>query len=229
VRPTGTAARRGEEHTVELRTERLRLRRFEDDDREPFAAMNADPEVMEHFVTPMTHAASDAFVDRIEARFAERGYGLWAVEVVDGPRFVGFVGLWDATFEAPFTPAIEVGWRLATDAWGHGYATEAATAAIDDGFVRVGLPEILSFTAVRNAPSRAVMERVGLRRVPDGDFDHPSCPPGHPVRPHVLYRFPDLAARRAEAFARRQTTVPGSRASSTAPAMRQSPSSSTSR
>jgi RimJ/RimL family protein N-acetyltransferase len=187
---------------MELRTERLVLRRFDDADREPFAAMNADPRVMEHFVAPLTRAGSDAFVDRIERRFAEAGYSLWAVEVIDGPGFIGFTGLWDATFDAPFTPTVEVGWRLAADAWGMGYATEAAVAAIDDGLVRVGLDEIVSFTAARNGRSRAVMDRLGLQHVPGEDFDHPACPVGHPVRPHVLYRFPDLDTRRQEAVAR---------------------------
>lgn len=196
---------------MELRTERLLLRRFRDEDREPFAAMNADPRVMEHFVAPLDRAASDAFVDRIEERRAARGYSLWAVEVLDGQpgagRFIGFVGLWDATFAAPFTPTVEVGWRLATEAWGHGYATEAAIASVDDGFARVGLEEILSFTAVDNHASRAVMERIGLVRDPRGDFDHPAAPTGHPVRPHVLYRFPDLAARRAAAARTRRMMV----------------------
>jgi RimJ/RimL family protein N-acetyltransferase len=186
----------------ELRTERLRLRRFTDGDREPFAGINADPRVMEHFVAPLDRAASDAFVDRIEQRFERQGSSLWAVEVVGGPRFIGFVGLWDATFEAPFTPAVEVGWRLAADAWGHGYATEAAVAAVDDGYVRCGLEEVLSFTATVNHRSRAVMERLGLVRDLEGDFDHPNVPEGHPVRPHVLYRFPDPARRRAQALAR---------------------------
>lgn len=199
---------------MELHTDRLLLRRFRDEDRDPFAAMNADPRVMEHFVTPMDREASDAFVDRIERRRDERDYSLWAVEVLDDPafvtsgaeRFIGFVGLWDATFDAPFTPAVEVGWRLATEAWGHGYATEAAIASVDDGFARVGLDEILSFTAVDNHASRGVMERIGLVRDPDGDFDHPAVPESHPVRPHVLYRFPDLAARRAAAVARQSQT-----------------------
>lgn len=186
---------------MELRTGRLLLRRFREQDRAPFAALNADPRVMEHFVAPLDRAASDAFIDRIEQRRDERGYSLWAVEVTApadplAGRFIGFVGLWDAAFDAPFTPAVEVGWRLAADAWGHGYATEAATAAVADGFARVGLPEIVSFTAVVNHPSRAVMERIGMVRDPDGDFAHPNVPEGHPIRPHVLYRFPDLPARR---------------------------------
>jgi RimJ/RimL family protein N-acetyltransferase len=187
---------------VEIRTERLLLRRFHDGDREPFAAVNADPRVMRHLVAPLDRADSDAFVDLIEDRFAEHGYSLWAVEVIGGPPFVGYVGLWDARFDAPFTPAVEIGWRLAYRAWGHGYATEAARAAVDDGFVRCGLDEILSFTAAVNLRSRAVMGRLGLARDPEGDFEHPSVPVGHPLRAHVLYRFPDLAGRREAAVAR---------------------------
>jgi RimJ/RimL family protein N-acetyltransferase len=244
---------------LELRTERLLLRRFRDEDRVPFAAINADPRVMEHFVAPLDRAASDAFVDRIEERRDERGYSLWAIEVVDRPaplaerfigvapsagrfigvapsagRFIGYVGLWDATFEAHFTPTVEVGWRLAAEAWGNGYATEAAEASVDDGFVRVGLPEILSFTATVNRRSRAVMERIGLVRDPVGDFDHPSSPAGHPTRRHVLYRFPDLEERRRRAWSRParsdQTSVTsgGEVSSSSAPPTAH-PSSSTSR
>jgi RimJ/RimL family protein N-acetyltransferase len=220
---------------VELRTERLLLRRFRDADRAPFAALNADPRVMEHFATPLDRTASDAFVDRIEHRRDERGYSLWAVEVADGTDltrcFIGYVGLWDATFDAPFTPSVEVGWRLAAPAWGRGYATEAAVASLDDGFTRVGLEEIVSFTTVANRRSRAVMERIGLVRDLAGDFDHPNVPEGHPVRPHVLYRFPDLEARRRQARAHLarpgQTSVTsGSRAStSSAPAIAHPPSS----
>jgi RimJ/RimL family protein N-acetyltransferase len=234
---------------LELRTERLLLRRFRDEDRVPFAAINADPRVMEHFVAPLDRAASDAFVDRIEERRDERGYSLWAIEVVDRPaplagrfigvapsagRFIGYVGLWDATFEAHFTPAVEVGWRLAAEAWGNGYATEAATASVDDGFVRVGLPEILSFTATVNLRSRAVMERIGLVRDPAGGFDHPSSPAGHPTRRHVLYRFPDLEERRRQAWSRParsdQTSVSsGAVVSSSSAPPTAHPSSSTSR
>jgi RimJ/RimL family protein N-acetyltransferase len=223
---------------VELRTERLLLRRFRDADRDPFAVLNADPRVMEHFVSPLDRTASDAFVDRIERRRDGRGYSLWAVEVTDGTDlagcFIGYVGLWDTTFDAPFTPAVEVGWRLAATAWGRGYATEAAVASVDDGFARVGLEEIVSFTTVGNRRSRAVMERIGLVRDPAGDFDHPAVPAGHPVRPHVLYRFPDLAARRRQAWAHParsdQTSVTsGSVVSTSSAPATAHPSSSTSR
>jgi RimJ/RimL family protein N-acetyltransferase len=173
----------------ELRTERLRLRRWVDADRAPFAALNADPVVMELLPTPLTRAESDDFVDRIETTFDELGYGLWAVEVVETGAFAGYVGLWPATFDAPFTPAVEVGWRLARDAWDQGIASEAARASVTDGFARLGLDEILSFTAVANVRSRAVMERLGMVRDEAGDFGHPSLPEGHALRPHVLYRL----------------------------------------
>jgi len=175
--------------TPEIRTARLRLRGWREEDREPFAAMNADPVVMEHFVQPSTREGSDAFVDRIVARWRESGFGLWAVERVDQGRFIGFVGLAPAVFEAPFTPAVEVGWRLAAEHWGHGFASEAAREALAYGFTTVGLDEIVSFTAVGNVRSQAVMQRIGLRRDPCMDFDHPSVPEGHPVRRHVFYRL----------------------------------------
>ncbi len=172
-----------------LVTERLVLRRWHDADREPFAALNADPEVMEYFVAPLSRAESDAFVDSIEASFAERGYGLWAVEEASSGRFAGFVGLWLADFPATFTPALEVGWRLAAWSWGRGYATEAARAALADGFDRLGADEVVSFTSVLNERSQAVMRAVGMTRDPAGDFEHPRVPAGHRIRPHVLYRL----------------------------------------
>lgn len=178
-----------------LTTDRLLLRSWRDSDLEPFAALNADPEVMEFMRWPLTRADSDAWVGRINASWTANGYGLWAVEVVGGSEFVGFVGLADALFDAPFTPAIEVGWRLARSAWGNGYATEGARAALSYGFRDAGLPEILTFTASANVRSRAVMERLGMVRDPDGDFDHPAVPEGHRVRPHVLYRLTGDAVR----------------------------------
>jgi len=144
---------------------------------------------------PMPRSDSDAWVARINDAWATNGYGLWAVHVVGGPAFVGFVGLADAQFEAHFTPAVEVGWRLARQSWGHGFATEGARAALQFGFREAKLPEILTFTAATNIRSRAVMERLGMRRDPAEDFEHPSVPEGHPVRPHVLYRLTDEARR----------------------------------
>lgn len=166
----------------EIGTARLRMRRWQDTDRSPFAAMNADPHVMEHFPAPLTREQSDELVDRIEAHFAEHGYGLWALEV-DG-SFIGFTGLLWATWEADFTPALEVGWRLARSAWGRGYASEAATAALVRGFAEVD--SIVSFTAVTNEPSERVMARIGMRL--ERVFDHPRVADGHRLKQHVLYR-----------------------------------------
>lgn len=174
---------------LELTTARLRLRRWRGADLEPFAALNADPVVMEHFPAPLTRTESDDMVARIEATFEREGVGLWAVEVADTGTFAGFVGLWPATFPAPFTPAVEVGWRLARHTWGQGYATEAARAAIADGFDRLALPEIVSFTAAVNVRSQRVMEKLGMNHDPADDFDHPNLEPGHRLRRHVLYRL----------------------------------------
>ncbi|MBK5308090.1 MAG: GNAT family N-acetyltransferase [Frankiaceae bacterium] len=165
----------------EIRTARLVMRPWRDEDRAPFAVMNADPVVMEHFPAPMTRVESDAFVDRIEAHFEQHGYGLWVL--ADDTGFLGFTGLNWASFEADFNPSLEVGWRLARTAWGKGYATEAAIEAVRRGFEHVD--RITSFTAVSNERSWRVMQRIGLRH--ELDFDHPRVPEGHPVRPHVLY------------------------------------------
>lgn len=179
--------------TMRYTTRRLLLRSWRDSDREPFARMNADPEVMEYMPRILDRAASDAFVDRIEAHLAAHGSGLWAVEVVGGAPFIGFVGLVHVGFEAPFTPAVEIGWRLARSAWGHGYATEAAHEACRVAFAELRLPELVSFTVPRNARSRAVMERLRMTHDPADDFDHPRLAEGDPLRRHVLYR---LAASR---------------------------------
>lgn len=145
-----------------LETERLLLRRWRASDAEPFAALSADPIVMEHFSAPLDRAASDAFVDRIEATFDERGYGLWAVEVRGGPSFIGFVGLWPALFTAHFTPAVEVGWRLAADKWGNGYAPEGARASLAFAFEVAAITEVVSMTTTGNLKSRRVMEKIGI-------------------------------------------------------------------
>ncbi|HMJ79773.1 MAG TPA: GNAT family N-acetyltransferase [Candidatus Dormibacteraeota bacterium] len=182
-----------------LITERLLLRRWRAEDREPFALLNADPEVMRYFVRPLDREESDAFIDRTEASFDELGYGVWAVERRSDGRLLGFTGLWRHTFEAPFTPAVEIGWRFATEAWGQGYATEAARAALRFGFEIVGLDTILSWTSVLNTPSIRVMERLGMTHDPDEDFDHPRVPVGHLLRRHVLYRLDRLTWRRQQA------------------------------
>lgn len=169
------------------RTDRLVLRRWRPDDLGPFAALNADPEVMEHFPSTLDRPASDALAVAADAAFDQQGFGLWAVEVAATGAFIGFTGLAVPRFEADFTPAVEVGWRLTRPAWGQGYASEAATAALDDGFGRVGLSEVVSFTSIPNLRSQAVMRRLGMTHDPADDFDHPNLPAGHRLRRQVLY------------------------------------------
>src|SRR4051794_40280555 len=166
---------------AQLCGQRLRLRRWRDEDRDAFAMMNSDPRVMEFFRGPLSAADSDAMADRIEMHFDEHGFGLWAIEIPDSTAFIGFAGLTWAHFDARFTPAVEIGWRLAFEHWGQGYATEAARLVIDFGFAIVELPEIVSFTAPTNMRSRAVMEKLGMRRDPAGDFDYPGFPESHPL------------------------------------------------
>ena len=173
----------------ELRTERLLLRRWRQIDREPFARLNADPRVMEHFPSTLTRAQSDAMAARIEADLEARGFGLWAVEIPGALDFAGFIGLSVPNFEAHFTPCVEIGWRIAPEVWGHGYATEGARAALAFAFDEIGLGEVVSFTVVANVRSRRVMERLGMHHSPRDDFDHPLLPEGHPLRRHVLYRI----------------------------------------
>ena len=181
---------------TELRTDRLIMRRWRDEEREPFAALVSDPEVQRYFPAPLSREEADAFVDQVQAEFDERGWSLWALEVAGTGRFIGYTGLEIPSFEEHFTPAVEVGWRLARDAWGQGYATEAARAAVAFGFGELGLDEIVSFTVPHNAPSRAVMVRLGMTRDPAEDFGHPGLPVGHPLRRHVLYRLrPDRVVR----------------------------------
>ncbi len=151
--------------------------------------MNADPKVMEHFPALLSRESSDASVDRIEAHFTEHGFGLWAVEIAGVTPFAGFIGLSVPRFEAPFTPCVEIGWRLAADCWGRGFATEGAKAALAFGFENLRLAEIVSFTVPANLRSRRVMEKVGMTHHPGEDFDHPVLPDGHPLRRHVLYRI----------------------------------------
>jgi RimJ/RimL family protein N-acetyltransferase/ADP-ribose pyrophosphatase YjhB (NUDIX family) len=183
----------------ELRTDRLGLRRWRPEDREPFARLNADPRVMEFFPKPLSREESDASVDRIEAHFQHNGFGLWAVEVLGVTPFAGFIGLAIPRFEAAFTPCMEIGWRLDSDHWNRGYATEGARAALDFGFEWLQAEEIISFTVPANVRSRRVMEKIGMRHSPSEDFEHPLLPEGHPLRRHVLYRLgkPKFAEQRA--------------------------------
>jgi RimJ/RimL family protein N-acetyltransferase len=173
---------------AELTTDRLLLRRWRDSDRASFAALNADPSVTEHLTATLSREESDALIDRIEAAFDRLGFGLWAVEVVATGDLAGFVGLAIPSFDAHFMPAVEVGWRLAREHWGRGYATEAGREAMRFGFDVAGLEQIVSFTVPDNVRSRRVMERLGMTHDPKDDFDHPRFPDGHRLRRHVLYR-----------------------------------------
>lgn len=173
---------------AELRTPRLLLRPWRDADLPAFAALNADPEVRRWFLGTLTREESDAQAIRIQEHIVAHHFGFWAVEVPSVASFVGFVGLQHVTFAAPFAPAIEAGWRLSRDHWGRGYAKEAAWAALSHGFESLGLAQIVAFAVPGNLPSRRVMERIGMRHEPGGDFDHPALPEGSPLQRHVLYR-----------------------------------------
>jgi RimJ/RimL family protein N-acetyltransferase len=174
---------------MELSTDRLRLRRWRPEDLAPFAALNADPRVMEFFPSALSTRESDTVAARIEADISEHGWGLWAVEIPAVTSFAGYIGLAEPHFETPFTPCVEIGWRLAHEHWGYGYATEGARAALSFGFERLKLEEIVSFTVPANSRSRRVMERLGMTSNPADDFDHPGLPAGHTLRRHVLYRI----------------------------------------
>jgi RimJ/RimL family protein N-acetyltransferase len=176
---------------VELDTPRLKLRQWQERDRVPFAALNADPQVMEFFPELLDRSASDAFLERLALLIAERGWGFWAVEFKPTQALIGLVGLHQPLFELPCSPCVEVGWRLAREFWGQGLATEAAQEAIRFGFEQLQLPEIVSFTSVLNQRSQAVMERLKMQRDPH-TFEHPLVPVGHPLREHCLYRLPNL-------------------------------------
>jgi len=165
------------------------MRRWRESDLEPFSAMSADPRVAEYLSTTLSRADSDAFAARIRQHWDEHGFGLWALEIPGKAAFIGFAGLVRPKVDAHFTPCVEIGWRLAHEHWGHGYATEAAREALRIGFEVLGLREIVSFTAVENARSRRVMEKIGMHRDPEEDFDHPRLPEDHPLRRHVLYRI----------------------------------------
>ena len=173
----------------ELRTERLLLRQWKPEDRDPFAAMCADSNVMRYFPSTLTREECDAHVDRIEETFARRGYGLWAVEIPGVAPFTGFIGLTEPRFETHFTPCVEIGWRLAAEFWNRGFATEGAKAALAFGWDVLQLDEIVAMAVPSNHASLRVMEKLGMTRSLDDDFDHPRVTPGHPLRRHVLYRI----------------------------------------
>ena len=176
-------------HEPILRTQRLHLRLWREADLAPFAALNADPVVMEFLPNLLTRADSDALAARLQAAIDTLGFEFWAIELRGSGQFAGFTGLSGPRSEAPFTPCVELGWRLARGFWGQGYATEAAHAAVAFGFETLALAEIVAFTVPANLRSRRVMERLGMQRDAAADFEHPALPAGHLLRPHLLYRL----------------------------------------
>jgi RimJ/RimL family protein N-acetyltransferase len=173
----------------EMLTAHLILRQWRAADRPPFAHMNADPRVMRHFPAPLSRAESDALADRAEAHFAAYGFGPYAAELRETGQFAGYIGLVVPRFEAHFTPTVEIGWRLEATLWNRGLATEGAREVLRYAFEELRLDEVVSFTVPENLASRRVMEKIGLTRDLNGDFDHPGLPEGHPLRRHVLYRM----------------------------------------
>lgn len=171
-----------------IETDRLILRRWQSTDVEPFASLNADPRVMEFFPASLSGAETEAMIKTIEERIDQHGFGLWATELKEAQDFIGFIGLNVPGYPLPFSPCVEIGWRLAFNYWGKGYAQEGARAALSFGFEKVRLDEIVSFTTVNNLRSRRVMERISMTYDEHGDFDHPRLPEHHPLRRHVLYR-----------------------------------------
>lgn len=174
---------------LELHTPRLRLRQWRNADLDGFAQMCADPQVMRYFPTTLSRLESAAFIGRVRGHFNEYGYGFWALEHTGTEQFIGLTGLAMAGFEAPFTPAVEIGWRLAREHWGLGYASEAAYACLACAFEQLALDEVVAFATEANLPSQKVMQAVGMARDLAGDFEHPELPAGHALRPHRLYRI----------------------------------------
>ncbi len=174
---------------LRFETVRLTLRPWEISDREAFAGLNSDVRVMEFMPACLSPAESDLFLDRIKQHFRKYGFGLYAVELIEERRFIGTVGLMVPAFEAPFTPCVEIGWRIAADCWGRGLATEGARAVVRHAFESLQLESLVSFTVPANVRSRRVMEKIGMTRDSADDFEHPNLPEGHPLRPHVLYRL----------------------------------------
>ncbi len=180
----------------ELPTERLILRPWRAQDFSPFAALNADPEVMRYFPATLSRAESDAMTLRCQSLIEERGWGFWAAEETSTGAFIGMIGLHTPEANLPCSPCVEVGWRLAKAHWGQGYATEGAAAALRFAFLVLGLKEVVSFTALPNTPSQAVMRRLGMRR-DEATFQHPALPKGHRLAEHCLYRVsaaPELSS-----------------------------------
>ncbi|AIY43161.1 acetyltransferase [Collimonas arenae] len=184
---------------LELESPRLLLRQWRDDDLAELAAMCADPQVMRYFPAVLSYQESAALLGRMHDHFARHGFGFWALQRKDNDEFIGLTGLLQVGFDAPFTPAVEIGWRLARQHWGQGFAREAASTALAAGFQQLGLEQIVSFTADTNLPSQKVMQAIGMQRDSIDDFQHPKLADGHPLKPHMLYRITKAqwAARQA--------------------------------
>lgn len=172
-----------------IKTDRIILRSWKNSDLDLFAKLNADPEVMSYFPSPLSKEESDKLALLISQEIENHAMGLWALEIPGVSEFAGFVGIRHIPYKTPFTPAVEIGWRLAQEFWGQGYATEGAIEALKYGFDKMSLPEIVAFTYEGNMPSRRVMEKIKMTYDPEDDFDHPNLPKGHPLRKHVLYRM----------------------------------------
>lgn len=172
-----------------IETPRLILRTWEDADFEPMCRINQDPEVMRYFPDLQDRVETKQFIHKVNAHFDQYGYGLYATQLKETGEFIGFIGLLNVIFIAHFTPAVEIGWRLALAHWGRGYATEGAKAVLDYAFNTLAIPEIVSFTTVENQRSRRVMEKIGLKHDPADDFDHPNLTTDSPLLRHVLYRL----------------------------------------
>ena len=188
-----------------ITTSRLVLREWKDSDHEPFALLNADSRVMEFMPKALTPEESDGWIEKIKSHFVEHGFGLFAASLRQNQAFIGFIGLAVPGFRAPFTPCVEIGWRLAAEHWNRGFATEGAKAVLRHAFTTLNLPEVVSFTVPANIRSRRVMEKIGLVHQQSEDFDHPNLPVGHPLQRHVLYRL-----RRPEWIAMQNRVEPNS-------------------
>ena len=175
---------------MQLETERLILRGWQDSDLEPFSTITADPEVRRYYPNVLTKDETRLVIERIKSHVEKEGFGLWALELRETGEMIGYTGLSKPTIEAHFMPCVEIGWQIAKHHWGKGYAPEAAIKALEDGFSRLNLNEIVSFTSKLNSKSIRVMEKMGMLRNPKDDYMHPLLPDGHPLKPHVLYRLP---------------------------------------
>ena len=173
-------------------TPRLLLRQWIEEDRDPFAKLNSSKKVMEFFPKTLSKKESNDIIDKASQLIEEKGYCFWAVELKESSEFIGMIGVNDVLFDAPFTPAVEIGWRLDQRFWRRGLAAEGATAALNFAFSTLKLKEVVAFTSILNDPSMRLMEKIGMRRDEKGDFDHPNLEEGNRLRQHVLYRIPSF-------------------------------------